>query len=137
MTGPAPSPISVTWLGTWLQRNPSWNWQTLTYGQFGRLFRQSVRTFSPVIATDDPDLAAGAQHCASAAGPAPANPLAAVAAWAEHGHAPTSILATVTDPATGAVTLSRPLCAYPLTARYRGHGSTSQASSFTCASGKP
>ena len=45
-------------------------------------------------------LAPGAQHCASAAGPAPADPLAAVAAWVEHGHAPTSILGTVVDPAT-------------------------------------
>ena len=24
-----PFPIAVTWLGTWLQKNPSWNWQTL------------------------------------------------------------------------------------------------------------
>jgi feruloyl esterase len=77
-------------------------------------------------------LAPGAQHCASAAGPAPANPLGAVASWVEHGHAPTSILATIVDPATNVVTMSRPLCAYPLAARHNGHGSTSQASSFTC-----
>jgi feruloyl esterase len=188
VTGPAPFSISATWLGTWLQKNPSWNWQTLTYGQFDRLFQQSVQEFSGVIATDNPDLsqfkkdggkiliwhgladqlifpqgtinyyqrvqqamggaqrtnsfarlflAPGAQHCASAAGPAPANPLAAVVGWVEHGHAPTSILATITDPTTGAVTLSRPLCAYPLTAHYTGHGSTRVASSFVCASGKP
>jgi feruloyl esterase len=60
-----------------------------------------------------------------------------VASWVEHGQAPTSILATVTDRTTGAVTLSRPLCAYPLTAHYTGHGSTSVASSFVCAPGKP
>jgi feruloyl esterase len=53
--------------------------------------------------------------------------------WVEHGQAPRSILATVADPATGAVTLSRPLCAYPLVARYTGHGSTSQAQNFICA----
>jgi feruloyl esterase len=188
VTGPAPFSISATWLGTWLQQNPSWNWQTLTYAQFDRLFQQSVREFSGVIATDNPNLsqfkrdggkiliwhgladqlifpqgtinyyqrvqqamggpqrtdsfarlflAPGAQHCASAAGPAPANPLAAVASWVEHGQAPTSILATVTDPATGAVTLSRPLCAYPLTAHYTGHGSPSVASNFYCAPGNP
>ena len=78
-------------------------------------------------------LAPGAQHCASAAGPAPANPLAAVVNWVEHGKAPDSVLATVTDPTTGVVTLSRPLCAYPQTARYTGHGSTDVASSFRCA----
>jgi feruloyl esterase len=188
VTGPAPFPISATWLGTWLQQNPSWNWQTLTYAQFDRLFQQSVREFSGVIATDNPNLsqfkrdggkiliwhgladqlifpqgtinyyqrvqqamggakqtdsfarlflAPGAQHCASAAGPAPANPLAAVASWVEHGQAPTSILATVTDPTTGAVTLSRPLCAYPLTAHYTGHGNPSVASNFYCAPGQP
>lgn len=78
-------------------------------------------------------LAPGAQHCASATGPAPTDPLAAVVNWVERGQVPASILATVTDPATGAVTLSRPLCAYPLVARYTGHGSASQAQNFTCA----
>ena len=78
-------------------------------------------------------LAPGAQHCASAVGPAPADPLTAVVNWVEHGQAPHSILATVADPATGAVTLSRPLGAYPLVARYTGHGSTSQAQNFICA----
>jgi feruloyl esterase len=77
-------------------------------------------------------LAPGAQHCASAAGPAPADPLAAVATWVTKGQAPTSILATVTDATTGVVTLSRPLCVYPETAYYLGHGSTSVASNFAC-----
>jgi hypothetical protein len=44
----------------------------------------------------------------------------AKAAWVEHGQAPASILGTVTDPTTNAVTLSRPLCAYQLAARYTG-----------------
>jgi hypothetical protein len=184
VTTPSPFPITVGWLGTWLQRNPNWDWTTLTYAQFDKLFVQSVREFSSTIATDDPDLGAfrdhggkiliwhgladqlifpqgtiqyyqrvqramggpartdsfarlflapGAQHCGSAVGPAPADPLAAMVKWVEHGQAPHSILATVTDPATGAVTLSRPLCAYPLVARYTGQGSTSQAQNFICA----
>ena len=184
VTGPAPFPITVAWLGTWLQQNPSWNWQTLTDTQFGQLFAQSVSEFSATIATDDPDLsqfkadggkiliwhgladqlifpqgtinyykrvidamggagqtgsfarlflAPGAQHCASAAGPAPADPLTAVVNWVEHGQAPASILGTVVDPATHVVTLSRPLCMFPLMARYTGHGSPNDASNFTCA----
>lgn len=184
VTTPAPFPITVEWLGTWLQRNPNWDWTTLTYAQFDRLFAQSVAEFSGVIATDNPDLSAfrdhggkiliwhgladqlifpqgtiqyyqrvqqvmggpqatssfarlflapGAQHCSSAVGPAPAGPLAAVVKWVEHSQPPTSIPGTVTDPTTGQVTLSRPLCAYPLVARYTGHGSTSQARNFTCA----
>lgn len=77
-------------------------------------------------------LASGAQHCASAAGPAPADPLDAVVNWVEHGKAPTQILGTTTDPATGVITDSRPICEYPKFARYTGHGSTTTASSYTC-----
>jgi hypothetical protein len=178
-----PFSVPVSWLGTWLQRNPNWNWRTLTYAQFDELFQQSVAEFSGVLAADDPDLTAfkndggkvliwhgladqyifpqgtinyyqrvqqamggpaatdsfarlflapGAQHCASAAGPAPANPLAAVVNWAQHGKAPVSILGTITNPVTGAVTRSRPLCMYPLVARYTGHGSPNEARDFIC-----
>jgi len=187
VTTGSPFPIAVSWLGTWLQLNPSWNWQTLTYAQFDKLFEQSVSQFSDVIATDNPDLSAfskdggkiiiwhglvdqlifpqgtvnyyqrvqqamggpgatdsfarlflapGAQHCASAAGPAPAEPaqpLDSLVNWVEHAKAPTSILGATTDPATGVVTDSRPLCLYPRFARYTGHGSTTQASNFVCA----
>ena len=187
MTSGSPFPVPVSWLGTWLQRNPSWNWQTLTYPQFGKLFAQSVSEFSSVIATDNPDLSAfqkdggkiiiwhgladqlifpqgtvnyyqrvqqamggagrtdsfarlflasGAQHCASAAGPAPAEPaqpLDSLVSWVEHGKAPASIPGATTDPATGVVTDTRLLCLYPKFARYSGHGSTTQASSFSCA----
>jgi len=39
-----------------------------------------------------------------------------------------------TGKATGdsAVTLTRPLCAYPQTAHYNGTGNTNQAANFTC-----
>ena len=185
----SPFPVAVSWLGTWLMRNPSWNWQTLTYPEFDRLFAQSVREFSSVIATDNPDLSAfkkdggkiiiwhgladqlifpqgtvnyyqrvqkamggqaqtdsfarlflasGAQHCASAAGPAPAEPaqpIDSLVNWVEHGKAPTVILGRTTDPATGVVTDSRPICLYPEFAHYKGHGSTTKASSFVC--GRP
>jgi hypothetical protein len=57
-------------------------------------------------------LAPGAGHCAPAAGPTPDDPLAAVVSWVEHGKAPLSIPATLTNPTTGATVLSRPLCAY-------------------------
>src|ERR1700733_8477923 len=46
VTSGIPFPIAVGWLGTWLLRNPSWNWQTLTYAQFDRLFTRSVSEFS-------------------------------------------------------------------------------------------
>jgi feruloyl esterase len=184
VTTPVPEGHALSWLGTWLQRNPNWDWNTLTFTQFNKLFTQSVQEFSSTIDTDDPDLstfkgnggkiliwhgladqlipsqgtiqyyrhvqhamggaaktnsfarlflAPGAAHCSNAAGPTPTDPLAAMVKWVEHRQAPQSIPAALTDPATGAVTLSRPLCVYPHLARYIGHGSTDQAQNFTCA----
>ncbi|HEY1572564.1 MAG TPA: tannase/feruloyl esterase family alpha/beta hydrolase [Pseudonocardiaceae bacterium] len=57
-TAIAPFSVAVDWLGTFVQRNPGWDWHTLTFGQFDTLFAQSVREFSPTIATNDPDLSA-------------------------------------------------------------------------------
>jgi hypothetical protein len=182
-----PFPIAVSWLGTWLQRNPSWDWRTLTYAQFDQLFQQSARKFSNIFAANNPDLSAfkkdggkiiiwhglsdqlifpqgtvnyyqqvqramggprrtdsfarlflapGAQHCASGTGPAPAEPaqpMDSLVNWVERGQAPSTIPGTVADPVTNLVTQSRPLCLYPLVARYLGHGSTAAASSFACA----
>lgn len=62
VTTGAPFPISTTWLGTWLQQNPNWDWHTLTYDQFDSLFAQSVNEFSSTIATDNPDLSAFARR---------------------------------------------------------------------------
>jgi hypothetical protein len=53
-----PFPITVSWLGTWLQQNPSWNWRTLTYAQFDQLFERSIKEFSDIFAANDPDLSA-------------------------------------------------------------------------------
>jgi hypothetical protein len=64
--------------------------------------------------------------------PAPADPLGAVVNWVQRGKAPTSLLGTLANPVTGAVIRSRPLCMYPLVARYTGHGSTNKARNFTC-----
>jgi len=186
ITDGQPFPITVSWLGTWLQQNPYWNWQTLTYAQFDKLFRQSVSEFSNIFAANSPNLSAfekdggkiiiwhgladqlifpqgtvqyyqrveramggahqtesfarlflapGAQHCASAAGPAPAGPaqpMASLVNWVEKGKAPSAIPGAVTNPVTNAATESQPLCRYPLTARYRGHGSTLAPSSYVC-----
>jgi len=62
VTTPSPFPIAASWLGTWLQQNPAWDWKTLTCAQFDRLFAQSVAEFSAVIATDNPDLRAFRDH---------------------------------------------------------------------------
>ena len=88
----------------------------------------------------------GMQHCGGGSGP---NTFGAGAAegdaqhdmgralehWVEDGVAPEQIVATGyksrSDPASG-VARTRPLCAYPQIARWKGSGSTDDAASFVC-----
>jgi feruloyl esterase len=79
-------------------------------------------------------MAPGVGHCGGGAGPAPSGQLQALLAWVEEGKAPETLPAARRDQ-SGAVTRSRPLCAYPLVAKYKGSGSTDEAVSFTCSSG--
>jgi feruloyl esterase len=78
-------------------------------------------------------LAPGVAHCSGGAGPAPTGVLDALLSWTEDGKAPETLTAVRRD-ATGAVTRARPLCQYPLVAKYKGTGSTDDASSFVCSS---
>lgn len=79
-------------------------------------------------------LAPGVSHCAGGAGPNPYGQLDQLLAWVEKGQAPTTLTAARRDQA-GAITRSRPLCQYPLVARYLGNGSTDDAANFTCSTG--
>ncbi|MBV8730310.1 MAG: tannase/feruloyl esterase family alpha/beta hydrolase, partial [Acidobacteriia bacterium] len=79
-------------------------------------------------------LAPGVSHCGGGAGPSPYGQLDAVLSWVENGTAPETLTAARRDQ-TGAITRSRPLCQYPLVARYKGTGSTDEASSFVCSAG--
>lgn len=79
-------------------------------------------------------MAPGVGHCAGGAGPTPTGQLEALLAWVEEGKAPDTLLATRRDQ-TGAVTRSRPVCAHPLVAKYKGRGSTDDAASFECRTG--
>jgi feruloyl esterase len=51
--------------------------------------------------------------------------------WVEDGKAPETLQATKRDQ-TGAPIRTRPMCQYPLVAKYKGSGSTDEASNFTC-----
>ena len=90
-------------------------------------------------------LAPGVQHCAGGAGPnvfGQGGPRKGVTAendlnmalerWVEQGIAPERLIAAKTN-ATGGIERTRPLCAYPLVARYQGSGSTDEAANFACA----
>lgn len=76
-------------------------------------------------------IAPGAQHCSSAAGPAPTDGFGAVVDWVEHHNAPTSLLGTKTD-SSRSVSMTRPICVYPLVARYKGNGNINDAHSYVC-----
>ncbi len=60
---------------------------------------------------------------------------AALEQWVEKGTAPPTIVASKKDQ-HGQKTMSRPLCAYPESARYKGSGDTNDASSFSCEAAK-
>jgi hypothetical protein len=53
--------------------------------------------------------------------------------WVEKNSAPTAIIATKLAPGTRTPAITRPLCAYPQSAKYNGTGDPNSAASFTCA----
>ncbi|QRP49076.1 tannase/feruloyl esterase family alpha/beta hydrolase [Amycolatopsis sp. FDAARGOS 1241] len=75
--------------------------------------------------------APGVGHCGGGAGAAPTDQFQAVVDWVQHGKPPAQLAGAKTD-AAGKVTMTRPICAYPQVARYRG-GDPNTARSFTCA----
>jgi feruloyl esterase len=73
-------------------------------------------------------LAPGVLHCGGGAGPDRIDMLTALERWVEQGAAPARLIAT-----KAGSPLTRPLCAYPQLAKYRGSGDTNDAASFDCA----
>jgi hypothetical protein len=79
-------------------------------------------------------MAPGVNHCGAGAGPTPGGQLEALMAWVEEGKAPETLRAA--RPAQGATPArTRPVCAYPLVAKYKGSGSTDDAANFSCSTG--
>ena len=73
----------------------------------------------------------GTNHCAGGVGPNTFDRMGVMEQWVEKGQAPTCIHAS--HSANGVVDRTRPLCAYPSVARYRGTGSIDDEASFVCA----
>jgi Tannase and feruloyl esterase len=99
-------------------------------------------------------LVPGMQHCGFGPGPtrfgqpgslkppapndAQHNVELALVDWVEKGHAPSVIITTKytdDDPAKG-IQMTRPLCPYPQTAKYKGQGDTNDAANFACVATK-
>lgn len=72
----------------------------------------------------------GMNHCGGGDGPNKFDMLGPLEAWRESGKAPSAVVASH---ATGAVVdQTRPLCAYPEVAKYKGSGNTDDAANFVC-----
>ncbi|MDB5442744.1 MAG: hypothetical protein JWP73_1120 [Phenylobacterium sp.] len=85
-------------------------------------------------------LVPGMAHCATGPGPSVFDAVGALDAWRDKAAAPGRLIATKYDndifaylglPAKPVRT--RPLCAYPMLARWSGSGSTDDAANFSCA----
>jgi feruloyl esterase len=68
----------------------------------------------------------GMGHCGGGEGPNKFDMMSAMTAWREKGRAPERIIASRAG-------RTRPLCAYPQVAKYKGTGSIDDADNFVCA----
>jgi feruloyl esterase len=74
----------------------------------------------------------GMAHCGGGTG---TSTFDALEAWVELGISPETIPAS--HSINGRVDRTRPLCAYPAVARYKGSGSIDDAENFSCIAGEP
>jgi feruloyl esterase len=79
-------------------------------------------------------LAPGMEHCEGGPGPNSFDPLESLDTWVEHDTPPAKIIAKkfVADDPTLSLQRSMPLCPYPGTAHYDGHGNVNDAASWSC-----
>ncbi len=79
-------------------------------------------------------LAPGVAHCRGGDGPEPSGHFEALLRWVENGQPPETLDGVLRDGSDNVIR-TRPLCSYPLAARYKGSGSTDAAANFECAPG--
>lgn len=75
----------------------------------------------------------GMDHCYGGDGPFDFDTVAAIEQWVEKGKAPDRIVAAHLPKDAAKPDRTRPLCPYPEVAKYKGSGSTDDASNFVCA----
>jgi feruloyl esterase len=72
----------------------------------------------------------GMGHCGGGPGCGNVDWLTAVVNWVEKGTAPSMVIGSHVE--SGKTTRTRPICAWPSEARYKGAGSIDAAENFTC-----
>jgi hypothetical protein len=76
----------------------------------------------------------GMFHCGGGPGCGNVDWLAAAVDWVEHGKAPEMLVGAHVE--GGKITRTRPICAYPQVAAYKGSGSIDEATNFSCVAQK-
>lgn len=177
---PRPFNMSYDWIGSWVLRDPDWDWTTLTMETFEEVFNRSVTEFAELDSSDPdysglhvsggklllthgmwdelipaqgtvrfyermvdavggPDsarefvrffLPPGMGHAGIVGGPGIdiVAGMTALMEWVEDGIEPDVVPGTRISADTLEVDMTRPICAYPATARYIGGDATSATS---------
>jgi hypothetical protein len=90
-----------------------------------RMGRGAVNEFARLF------LIPGMQHCGGGPGWSQFDAMKAIEDWVEHKQPPNQL--TGAHATNGQIDRTRPICAYPMEAKYKGTGSTDDAANFTCA----
>ena len=98
-----------------------------TIGYYNRVIARDVRAPGYARLFMEP----GVLHCGDGPGPSEVPWMGVIRDWVESGRAPEQVIATKAD-SSGKTIRSRPLCAFPRRAVYRGRGSTDDAANFVC-----
>jgi feruloyl esterase len=98
----------------------AWSAEDATFNQAADKTGEFMRLF----------MVPGMNHCGGGPGPNTFDAATALANWVEKKQAPDTLLGS--HMTNGAADLTRPLCPYPLTAKYSGSGSVTVAASFAC-----
>jgi feruloyl esterase len=78
-------------------------------------------------------MAPGMSHCGGGDGPNVLNGMEALAKWVDKNQAPEKLMASHMAAQNGTTPdRTRPLCPYPQTSQYNGHGSSDDAANFSC-----
>ncbi len=117
-----------------------WNDAAIPAGNSIRYFESMRRTVGSRLAgATRLFMLPGVGHCTGGSGPDTVDYLAEIDRWAESGIAPDQLTATKFESAFAAYTSapgkalrSRPACAWPKAAQYRGSGSMEEAGSYVC-----
>jgi pimeloyl-ACP methyl ester carboxylesterase len=62
LAGAQPFMISINQPRYWVYLDPTWDWKTLTYDNYGKFFEDTMRAVGPVMASNNPDLEPFRKH---------------------------------------------------------------------------